>query len=476
MKTLFHILCIFLCSFSLLQSQTLISSTFLEARSLEQMQSDFGLLMQNGIEMYKILYETPDVYGQLDTASGLMVLPVRDGDFDYPLLCYQHGTVSSKSDVPSELRGGYEIAAVFGGLGYISAAADFLGLGESRGFHPYVHADSEASAAIDMMRAVRDYSEESGFGMNDQVFITGYSQGGHAAAAVHRAIQDNHSEEFDIVASAPMSGPYSVSGEMRSVILSDDAYSYPSYLANTALSYNYVYGLFDEIEEYFVPPYASEIEQFYQGEITLTTLNNNLISLLTQNQGAPITKYMLQDSMLNILANQLDHPINLRLADNDVYDWTPTAPTRLFYCMADDQVIFTNSIVADSVMNLNGALDVDAIDINSDFDHGQCVEPAVIQTALFFAQYQNIISSSSFTKISKELIQVFPNPVSGQLNIMHSFDNAYAELINLNGKIALTQQLNHSTEVLQLAGLPSGLYALKITTQGGYWMEKIIIE
>ena len=90
-----------------LSAQTLVSSEYKGSRTLQQMQADFGILMQNGIEMYKILYETPDINGNLDTASGLLVIPIRDTPLQYPLLCYQHGTVSSKTDVPSELQGGY---------------------------------------------------------------------------------------------------------------------------------------------------------------------------------------------------------------------------------------------------------------------------------------------------------------------------------------------------------------------------------
>jgi hypothetical protein len=185
---------------------------------------------------------------------------------------------------------------------------------------------------------------------------------------------------------------------------------------------------------------------------------------------------MLQDSMLNYLTNDLDHPINLRLAENDVYDWTPEVPTRLFYCMADDQVIFTNSLVADSVMNLNGASDVEAIDINSDFDHNQCVEPAVIQTAFFFAQYQEVIASSPSVEIPREEIQIFPNPASRQLNVTHSFDAVRVELIDMTGKIAVAQQLTPSKGVIHLEALPRGLYAIKVTTQSGYWMDKLIIH
>lgn len=455
-------------------AQTLISSEFKGSRSLAQMQADFGPIMQNGVEMYKVLYETPDIHGNLDTASGLLVIPIRDEPLQYPLLCYQHGTVSSKTDVPSNLRGGYELATVFGALGYITAAADFLGLGEARGFHPYVHADTEASVGIDIMRAARDFAENNGVGINEQVFITGYSQGGHAAAAVHLEIQENHSAEFDIAASAPMSGPYSISGAMRGIILSEEAYDYPSYLANTALSYNLAYGLFDSVEDYFKTPYSVRIQQFFDGQITLSSLNTLLIALLTQEAGAPITKYMLQDSILDAITNQPMHPINLALAANDVYDWAPEAPTRLIYCMADDQVVFTNSIIADSVMNANGAPDVMAVDVNSDFDHGQCVEPAVINTAIFFAQYQDLLPVATFETIPHDLIHVFPNPVSDVLVIQQDFAKAQLEVMDVNGKVFLTQSLSSSQEAIDMADLPSGLYILKVTTEAGHWVDKVV--
>lgn len=458
-----------------LSAQTLVSSEYKGSRTLQQMQADFGILMQNGIEMYKILYETPDINGNLDTASGLLVIPIRDTPLQYPLLCYQHGTVSSKTDVPSELQGGYELATVFGGLGYLTAAPDFLGLGESRGFHPYVHADSEASAGIDMMRAARDYAAENGVGVNEQVFITGYSQGGHAAAALHLEIQENHSEEFDIVASAPMSGPYSISGEMRKVILSDEPYSFPAYLAYTALSYNEVYGLFDQVEDYFKPLYATRVQQFYDGNITLTSLNSILLSLLAGNEGSTVTKYMLQDSVLEGIANNLMHPANLALADNDVYDWAPEAPTRLLYCMADDQVLYTNSIVADSVMNLNGAPDVDAIDVNPEFDHGECVEPAVINTAIFFMQYQDLLPVATMETLRQDQVKAYPNPVEDQLVIEHEFADAQVQLLDLNGNVLLTEQLTDQRARIRVNMLPTGLYLLRVITPAGQWVDKVMV-
>ena len=185
-------------------SQKLVSYDRIGENSLDNINATYGFpIFRNGVEFYKITYETPDVQGVLDTASGLVVVPDQF-DKSYPLLCYQHGTIGQKDDVPSNLRGGYQLAEVWSALGYVVCAPDLLGLGDSRGFHPYVHAETEASAALDMMRAVNELLPQIDRNINEQVFVTGYSQGGHAAAALHREIQENQSNEFIVTASAPM--------------------------------------------------------------------------------------------------------------------------------------------------------------------------------------------------------------------------------------------------------------------------------
>ncbi|MCR9099389.1 MAG: T9SS type A sorting domain-containing protein [bacterium] len=455
-------------------AQDLVDYEFKGSQTLAQMQAQYGFLMQNGIEYYKITYTTPDINGVTDTASGLLVLPVREAEFQYPLLCYMHGTVDSKTDVPSNLAGGWELAAAWGGLGFVAAAPDFLGLGESRGFHPYVHADTEASAGIDMLFAAQAFCESEGPALNEQLFVTGYSQGGHAAAAVHRELEANYTDEFTVTASAPMSGPYSISGAMRSALLSDEPYFYQGYLAYTALSYNEAYGLFESVEEYFKPPYAAPIEAFYQGETTLSTLNSTLIDLLTTNEGAPIPRYMLQDSLLAALEDEnSDHPILQALEANDVYDWAPQAPTRLYYCTADDQVAFTNSILADSVMNANGAPDLMAIDAGSTLNHTECVQPATVAGAIFFLGYRELISNTSAAAPDWNL-RVFPNPVTDILHLQELPSGSTLQLMNTNGQILLEQIVPGPTAALNMSLYPSGLYLLQVNTPEGTATVKVL--
>jgi hypothetical protein len=450
-------------------SQTLVSAELVGSISKAQMISQYGPLMENGVELYRVLYETNDVFGALDTASGLLVVPDAAG-FSYPFVIYQHGTIGEPDDVPSNLAGGYQLATVFGAVGFITLAPDFLGLGTSRGFHPYVHADSEAWVAVDMLFASKDFCTQSGIAFNEQLFITGYSQGGHAAAAAHRLIEQEYGGQLSVTASGPMSGPYSISGAMADFTLGDDPYFFPGYLPYVALSYNMVYGnIYDDLSEFFKPDYAAMIEPFFTYDVTLNQLNSDLISKLTQDFGASIARHMLQDSIYDILLNDPMHPVSVALADNDVYDWAPQAPTRLFYCTADDQVTFQNSLVAEAAMGANGAFNVLAIDANFAADHGGCVEPATILCIFFFKGYQSVdpLNSTSERAVPAPLLS-YPNPSDGELWV--SWPEAQAgmplecRLYNQLGQQVYLREVasGGGAFMLQLPNLPGGAYTLQV--------------
>ena len=47
-----------------LVGQTLISISYKGQRSQEALAQDYGFLIQNGVEMWKVTYTTPDVFNQ----------------------------------------------------------------------------------------------------------------------------------------------------------------------------------------------------------------------------------------------------------------------------------------------------------------------------------------------------------------------------------------------------------------------------
>ncbi len=456
-------------------SQNLVSSEFKGQFSQAQLILQYGPLIQNGVRMYKITYSTIGALGQPDTASGLLVVPMRPG-FTLPLLVCHRGTVDSPSDVPSNLAGGYQLAVVFGGLGYVTIMPDLLGMGTSQGFHPYVHRAATVSATIDMLRAAKQYAAQNTLSLNSQLFVTGYSQGGFSAMATHKAIQEQFSQEFTVTASAPMSGPYSFSGIMRDAILSDNVYLYPAYVPNTMLSYNYMYNLYNSTQAYLKEPYAAMADQYFNRQITLSQLNTMLIQRLTADFGASIPRFMLQDSIAAAVVNNPNHPVNLALADNDVFDWAPQAPTRLMYCQADDQVPYRNSVVADSIMRLNGAPNVQAINVNATANHGACVQPALFNTALFFGQYQSITVSTREQPALLPDVVISPNPAREGFWLENAPEGAWLEVFDLQGRRVMATFVTDAPQRISTQAWERGLYLLRLTAASGYWHGKVLVQ
>ncbi len=447
-------------------SQKLISATQVSSHTQTALTNKFNLpaaLVKNGATLYKVLYKTNNIHGMPDTASGLVAIPDVTGE--YPLLCYQHGTANDRTGVPSFINpDGYPkgdpIGVIFSAFGYVVAAADYLGLGDSDGFHPYVHLETEASAAIDLLFATQELMQSQNSSLNEQLFISGYSQGGHGAMAAHQKIQEDFSNDFTVTASAPMSGPYSISGVMTDLILQNEEYFLPSYIPNTFLSYDLAYDLFEDTEEYFKQPYAMTIDSFYREEMDLFTLNARLINQLITNTGGSFPKAMLQDSILAVTTDET-HPLSIALHANDNINWVPEAPTRLYYCTADDQVPFRNSVVADSIFQLKNVPDLQAIDVNPTATHGACVNPAVTSALFFFLQFQSIKVSTKEIILPSSTLRISPNPVRDFVDLQWEGKLSSLELYDTYGHQVRQVLIDlQETQQLDMSDLPAGMYFL----------------
>ena len=469
-------------------SQKIIEVTLQETLTKEELGAlFFGFPVSYGVEAYKVLYETMDTDGTVDTASGLMVLPLTEAaDQQFPFLAYQHGTASSRDGIPSNIEN-FERRLVyyFAGQGYYATAADYLGLGESRRvIHPYVHADSEASAGIDLVKAAQTFTAENELPNSGQLFVTGYSQGGHAAMAMHRVLNETPISGLEMTAGSHMSGIYNVSGELAQGSVEEIEYQFPSYVVWIMVGYQTVYGnLYDDLSEVFNEPYIEDIAGFIDGSIERGTLNDLLIDELVENHGASIPRFMFTDSFLNDLENNPDSPVQVALRDNDVFGWVPNSPMRMMYCMADDQVAFTNSTFTDSVMNAAGAENVLAIDVNSTADHGGCVIPATFNTILFFDEFVERPLISSTQNIDPQLqFNLSPNPASDYIhlnfnNLQSNLAPSNIRLINMNGQTVKSLSTNNLENFrIPLNDMSSGLYLMQVQTEKGFWTEKIIIR
>ncbi len=459
-----------------LAAQHIVLFEDLGYRTREEIQATAGaqFSIRTGVTLLKMLYTTTDVQGDPDTASGLLVVPDKTSHGHRPLVIYQHGTTNGRQDVPSRLAAGSSEAILYGSMGFYTLAPDYLGLGDSRGFHPYVHSASQASAAIDMLLAAQVWFADAGEPWQDQLFISGYSQGGHAAAALHKTLQDNLYDTFPVTASTPLSGPYSISGVMYDKMISDDVYYTPAYIAYVVLSYQTAYGmLFDDLNDLFKPAFVGPIESFYNREITTFTMNALLVGQLIL-AGGVMPKLMFKDSVLQAIIDNDEHPFRVMLRDNDLYDWAPDAPMRLYYCTADEQVPFQNSLVADTVMNAAGAADVTAVNLGN-LSHGNCATPALRASIDFFESFL-LPSSDGYAKAPHLTFNaVFPNPAGSQirLNTEATQDVNTIEITDLTGKVI--SKFYHPFAVMDVSDLMPGLYLVQMSGDSGLILQKLVI-
>jgi hypothetical protein len=453
-----------------LYGQQLVSATYLGTKTKEQLTALFPLpFLRYGVNYYKVLYTSRDAKGQPDTLSGLMVVPKTTGA-SFPRLVYQHGTADCKACIPSNYgnTGGDEgqVGLLFAGMGFVSILPDYVGMGEGRGFQSYVHANTIVSATMDMLSACEDWNDANCQCTHGQFFITGYSQGGYASMALHQHLQLTNST-IGVTAASHMSGPYSISGVMRDLILSDKEYFSPAYIPNTVLGYNEVYdSLFTEVGDFFKPEYVGDILKYYKGEITITTLNNRLIQALKANTGASVGSRMIRDNVLNDIKTQPDHAANRIMRENDVYDWAPAAPTKIFYCTADDQVPYQNSIVARDTMLANGAPYLEVRDINPTANHGTCYVPAMTQTILFFLGFQQILSETQEVQEIQGIV-AYPNPGAQTVYLSPLAEGSPITVWSADGQRILATESAESILTLDMAGLPEGIYFIQATSAAG---------
>ena len=397
----------------------------------------------SGISCYRLIYSTQNAK-QTDTtiASGLVIVP---DSFTCPLAIamYDHGTVLQKFDVPGNLNYESLISMILAEQGYYAIAPDYLGLGVSPGFHPYMHARSEAQAGIDLIFASKTFAANHQVPLSQQLFLTGYSQGGHACMATHRAIQQNYSGQLTVTASAPGSGPYNLSG-IQAAGLASNYYANPSYIPYLVFSYQSVYGnLFDSIPQFLTHPWDSMLPPLYNGVYSTDT-----IDLLMPHY---VDSFVVDSQLIRYNGDSANDPLRIDLRDNDVYAWVPTAPIQMTYCTADEQVIYQSSLFALNYFVTHGDTSAQAID-GGVYNHLDCVTPAIVNMLGFFARFH--VSENDLV-----LTLTADSATTGS--------HTASVKVSVSGGSGYTIRWSTGSTDSLVTGLSNGTYTVTVTDAGG---------
>jgi hypothetical protein len=393
------------------------------------------------IKVYTVNYNTYDVDSNLTTASGLLVVP-QGTPCEVPMLSFQHTNIIRKSDAPSRFGDASQwfIGLAAGSLGNITLMPDGLGLGSGPGFHPFLHAQTEATSVIDMIRAVREVVDTTGSSPNEQLFLAGISEGASAALAAHEYIQTYlDSTEMHVTATGCIAGYYDMSGSMVNMILSDSIYPDPSYLPDLLLGYNSAYNFFAHDSDIMAAPYDSTIPPLFNGYNRASTIDAQMPS---------VAKYILRQDQIDSLQNDTANYIRQLLKKNDLYNWAPTSPVKLLYCIADEYVPFQNSIAAYTHFVANGATQIDTVDVGATYDHNEC------------SLYSIVIAISIINQFTHQPIAT---SVSETSSTSPSTPNGTATVSDTLGDPPYTIHWSTGDSTATISGLSAGTYYVTVT-------------
>jgi hypothetical protein len=333
------------------------------------------------VDVYLVLYTTAFHDGSEVEASGYYLVPQNPQE-NLARLSYNHGSrLKKRSDSISagfKFSGEEAICAFFATDGYAVTMPDFIGLGLGEGMHLYHHSETEALANVNLLRATAQINRELGLPMGDQLFISGYSQGGHAALSTHRYMQQHLPDEFRVTACAPMSGAYDLDGVQSQVMYKP--YDTPSYLPYLLYSMQEAYHVIPDSESFFIAPYDTLLPPLYDGSLGLRDVNAYL----------PATPAaIVRPELMTMMEKQPDNPLAKALQANSPIDWAPEAPVMLCYCTGDEQVKYENAAAAKKGMKAEGAKHIKTRKAGGrKFRHGPCAIYTNIYAKYWFDSFR----------------------------------------------------------------------------------------
>jgi dienelactone hydrolase len=220
----------------------------------------------SGVDAYRLIYATVDAQGQATTASTLLAIPSARARA-LPVAVWMHGTTVFRGEAASVNDESSDRAAdfFFSAAGYVSAAPDYLGLGEGPGTHPYDDADTEVSASVDALLATRHFLKQHQIEVETDVLLSGHSQGARASLELGRALQGGALPGLRVAAIAPISGPYDMSGTL-SVAVTDGIAFAPAYVSYLVVAWNRLHHFYDSPNDAFLPPYADMVESLFDND------------------------------------------------------------------------------------------------------------------------------------------------------------------------------------------------------------------
>jgi pimeloyl-ACP methyl ester carboxylesterase len=335
------------------------------------------LPVNQGLNIYELVYTTTYFDGSTIKASGLLYVPLAPAKA-LSIMIYNHGTEMCR-ERSCDYTGEQSICLAFATDEYVVVSPDYIGMGKSNTIQLYMDAATEAGATVDMLTAAKQLLLLLQVKTNKQLFVTGYSQGGHAAMATTRLLQQKYPDEYPVTASAPMSGPY----DLESTVYEGrrGRFDYPVFFVLMLQTYfETTQHDIKKLGMVLKAPYDTLIPPLLDGNYPIEEINK----LLPDTVFKAVKPVFYADFEQNP-----NSPFRKFLKDNSDYDWKPEMPMMLSYCNGDEEVTYKNSITAYNTMKRNGAKKVELWQAGKKFGHVNCALFAVVYTKMYFDGFRH---------------------------------------------------------------------------------------
>jgi len=388
----------------LLGSPTVVGS--LTTEQLDAISTQYGLLALAGtaqcnVTMAQINYQTTGVQpGEITNASGAVLIPGgANCPGPFPLVAFARGTNLFKSHTNADLTDPTAdfLMTFLAAQGYAVVATDYLGYALSKyPYHPYMHADTEASAVIDSIRAARLAASSLGLTLDGKVMVSGYSQGGHSAMATQRAIERDNTGEFNLVAAAHLAGPYYVSAALIDGARNPIA-GVQEFVPFQITAFQKIYGnVYSQTPEIFNAPYDGYIQNLLPALLDPAMLT----SVLPVGTPLEAQHAMFKPASVADLANNPKNPTIVAAQKQDLLGWNPQAPTVLCGSSGDPTVKFSvNAVALDNDFKSRGVSSVTLVDVASEIQQ----KYGSMDPTTFFSDYHGMLEPPFCIQVARQL-------------------------------------------------------------------------
>ncbi len=320
--------------------------------------SELSAFLAHDVVVYRVVYRTETPVGDQVQASGVVLAPNRSGASR--MVSLHRSTIFHELEAPSNVNLNNpdqsnmvwaNFAPVMASAGFITVMPDLLGWGESSSlFHPYMITVSDEVVAYDMLLAAMDLTEDAEILWNNDLFVTGYSQGASTAMALLRGIEADASGRFEVKAASVGGGAYNLEA-LAETLLEQDELSFSPFYVYFLKAYRNTYFPDRTLGSFLNSPYDNIIvnDQLFRGGF----FGNEIAERLTH-----VTSDLLLNSFRNnfITSNTVsgqESEFRSILSDNDLSSFRVEIPLRIYH--GEDDEILPYSEALQSAQNLEDA-------------------------------------------------------------------------------------------------------------------------